>query len=450
MAGATFSGSGTKILSRSLINTGTINWTGGQIYLGGIDNVAGATFSDQDGPRLDPVNNSVFNNEGIFQKTGSSSTTVTCGFNNQGIVEVAAGTLDMECSVSQLVQQPGTLIFTLNGGTWRVLNGTKIYRAFSDVQITALQQAATVRLSGPGATFYGIDGLLINNGSFQIDSGKDFTTVGDFSNNGTLIVGSNSNFIVPAGNVLTNTGSIQGAGIIAANVQSSGTISPGTSPGTLTFNGNLSLQNGAMGSFALAGTQPGAGYDHVAVTGNLALAGSLHVSFAGGFQSQIQRSGVFDLFTTTGAISGAFDIPSGSRLFTTDGIGSFLLTYPGEDSKSVVLSDYLARGDFDQNGLATTADISAMLQALSDLSQYQSMKSLNGDELNAVGDLNGSGIVDNLDVQNLINLIANSTASNQAGSSAQPVPEPPAFTLAAALFSALALASRRIAHCRSA
>jgi hypothetical protein len=450
VVGGSISGNSTKSLGRTLVNSGTINWTGGPINGGVINNMSGATFNDQDGPSLNPGSGATFNNSGTFVKAGNSQTNVFWLFNNPGATEIEAGTLSLTGGVSQLSLLPGSS-FAINGGTWHVFDGASLSLPGIGVNpIIILQQAASVQLSGPTSAFNQLGQLATNNGTFQIDSGRNFTTAGDFGNNGTLIVGAGSTFTVPAGNTLTNTGLIQGAGTIAANVQSSGSLSPGMSPGALTFSGGLTLQNGSQSIFELAGPQPGVGYDHIAVNGNLALAGSLHVSFVGGFQSQIQRTDAFDLFTATGAISGAFDVTSGSRLFTTDGIGSFLLSYPAEaDSKSVVLSDFLARGDFDRHGTATTADISAMLGALSDLSLYKSSNSLTDDELSAIGDLDGSGSVNNADLQKLINLVANATASNSSSAAAQAVPEPPAIILVSAFLLALAT-MRRIAATRPA
>jgi hypothetical protein len=231
---------------------------------------------------------------------------------------------------------------------------------------------------------------------------------------------------------------IQGAGTISANVQSSGTIGTGTSPATLSINGDLMLQNGAKSVFKLAGAQPGMGYDHFAINGNLTLGGSLDLSFSNGYEALIHRADSFDLLTITGAISGALDIPSGSRVFTSDGIGSFLLSYPAEsDDKSVVLSDYLARGDFDGDGIVTTTDVNIMLQALTNSSQFAAAASLSADELNAVGDVDGSGNFDNLDIQALISRTLN--VGHFSGNTPQTVPEPPSLVLATFLFLALIL-----------
>lgn len=79
------------------------------------------------------------------------------------------------------------------------------------------------------------------------------------------------------------------------------------------------------------------------------------------------------------------------------------------------------QGDFNRNGKPGAADIQTMLNALSDLDEYQVTHDVLGGDMLAIGDLDRDGNVTNLDVQSLINLIANDPAG---GGVASPVPEP--------------------------
>jgi fibronectin-binding autotransporter adhesin len=404
---------GTTTLSSTLSGTGDVLLTGPFVWPMGMMSGGGKTIL--------PVGH-------ILDLSGSSNRTL------DGRTLANSGTINF--STGQFTESNGAAIDNRSTGVFD-LQGDYNIAAGTGSMPTFTNAGLLKKSSGGGTATVPWALSNSNTGIVQVQSGN--LAIGGFVNSGTLIVGSGATLTVPAGNALTNIGSIQGSGTIAAAVQSSGTISPGASPGTLSFNGDLTLQNGAQAVFELAGTQPGTQYDHVAVSGNLALNGGLQVSFASGFQSQVQRTDTFDLFTATGTVSGALDVASGSRVFTTDGIGSFLLSYPAEaDSKSVALSDFLARGDFNGDKAATAADISFMLQALSDLSRFQSTNSLADGELTAVGDLDGSGSLNNADVQSLATLIANISAANLSNSTAQPVPEPPAFTLAATLFLVLA------------
>jgi len=144
------------------------------------------------------------------------------------------------------------------------------------------------------------------------------------------------------------------------------------------------------------------------VTGNLLLGGSaLQINFANGFQSVVSRLNSFDLFTVTGNLNGSLSLDSGSRITTADGSGSFLLTYSASSSpRSVVLSDFLARGDFDRDGRTTAADVGPMLRALTDLDSYAAQNSLSPSQLNAIGDFDGSSSITNRDIQGLLDLLA--------------------------------------------
>jgi hypothetical protein len=82
-------------------------------------------------------------------------------------------------------------------------------------------------------------------------------------------------------------------------------------------------------------------------------------------------------------------------------------------------------GDWDLNGSVTTADLPAMLTALTDLNVYKSSHSLSNDDLLNIGDVNQSGTITNTDIQAELNLIAGVPG---AGSVAG-VPEPASVLL---------------------
>jgi hypothetical protein len=72
-------------------------------------------------------------------------------------------------------------------------------------------------------------------------------------------------------------------------------------------------------------------------------------------------------------------------------------------------------GDWNFDGQRNAADISAMLNALCDLHNYQLTNNLSDTQLLLVGDVNGANGVTNADIQALLDLLAGSGAS--AGSS---------------------------------
>jgi len=64
-------------------------------------------------------------------------------------------------------------------------------------------------------------------------------------------------------------------------------------------------------------------------------------------------------------------------------------------------------GDFDRDGKLTAADISVMLNALTELGSYQKWAGLSDAGLLAIGDLDGDQFVTNADLQLLLRLVAN-------------------------------------------
>ena len=121
-------------------------------------------------------------------------------------------------------------------------------------------------------------------------------------------------------------------------------------------------------------------------------------------------------------------------------------TSTGSDHYPIV-GDYslLFPGDINRDGKVTVADISALMNALSDLSEYQSAKGLTDPSLfRDVADVNGDGQVNNADIQSLISLIANNAVSG--GGQLTAVPEPTTLTLSVIGLSVLApLGLRRFA-----
>jgi hypothetical protein len=98
----------------------------------------------------------------------------------------------------------------------------------------------------------------------------------------------------------------------------------------------------------------------------------------------------------------------------------------------------LVRGDFNQDGHVTSADVSAMVKALTDLNAYKLKNGLFDANLNTIGDFNSDGAVTNADLQMLLNLL------KAGGGSVDAVPEPTAFELSFSGFLAcLAMLFRR-------
>lgn len=120
---------------------------------------------------------------------------------------------------------------------------------------------------------------------------------------------------------LTGSGVLTGSGTVAGTVtNSSGTVRPGSSPGTLTISGPFT--QGADGTLEvdIAGTTPGTQFDVLAVSGHASLDGTVEVQ--GGFDPQL--ADVFP-FLTSGSRSGTFAAVTSAPL---GGGKQYALDYP--------------------------------------------------------------------------------------------------------------------------
>jgi len=168
----------------------------------------------------------------------------------------------------------------LSGGTLNTDNDLNISGIFNwgdgglagtgDINI-----GATGELDVSSAGTKTVSRNLNNNGTIDVDSGT-LQLQNSFTNNGIIDVDSGTTFQV-AGAIFTNAsgGTIQGIGSIippGTGFNNQGTIRPGNSPGILTVNGDLALNNTSILDLEIGGTIPGTEHDQIVVTG--ALSGS--------------------------------------------------------------------------------------------------------------------------------------------------------------------------------
>jgi hypothetical protein len=208
---------------------------------------------------------------------------------------------------------------TLTGGTWEAFANSTLRLIGGNVTTNA----ASILLDGANSNFFSdtgttnaLAGFATNAaaGTFTVRNGRTVTTVGDFSNAGSLTVdatGAASQFTAAgvytqtagtttlvAGGALASTaggdptidlraGKLQGTGTVTGDVSNAGTVSPGagSAAGKIAITGTyLQAAGGALtvklGGKAVAGTD----YDQLTATGAAALNGTLNVSLAGGFQ----------------------------------------------------------------------------------------------------------------------------------------------------------------------
>ncbi len=285
----------------TIIQTGAGNLDLGQGNSGGsLVNAAGGVYNLQSDAGL--TNDDSFTNAGLLEKTmGTGTSTINEELTNTGAISVYTGTLSFGARVDDI---SGT---TLTEGTWNVFDPATLTLTQYTGGITINQ--ANVTLSGPNANFPAINQLADNQGSFSLLALRQFTTAGDLSNEGTITLDAGSTLHVAgnftAADAAASTGS---AGNVGGKHAQAATAS------TLHFIIGGTASSGAQSSGILQ------------MAGTAKMAGLLAVTLAD--LAATPNAGDTLTFVSAKSVSGAFDnAPSGTRLPTTDGRGSFVVTY---------------------------------------------------------------------------------------------------------------------------
>ncbi len=133
---------------------------------------------------------------------------------------------------------------------------------------------------------------------------------------GTATAQNGGSIIADMGGILTGAGTFNGPGLI----KNGGMMAPGSSPGTLTWTGNLTFQSGSLLDLEIGGTTAGRQYDVVNVSGAFTMNGALRVRMLNGFGSSVQASDVFDVVVAGSPITTGL---AGTRVAASGSYGSF-------------------------------------------------------------------------------------------------------------------------------
>ena len=165
----------------------------------------------------------------------------------------------------------------------------------------------------------------VSAGTLAITGSISGSTTIDVQSSGNLgVTGASGGFIVATGQTLKGNGNVLGATTV------NGTLSPGASPGTLTFNNALTFGGSSTLTLEIGGTNPGE-FDKVSGVTNLTLDGAFTVSLFGGFSPVPGNS--FDVLDWSGTLNAtgfsvgtdlilpglALDYTWDTTNFTTDG-----------------------------------------------------------------------------------------------------------------------------------
>jgi hypothetical protein len=272
----------------------------------------------------------------------------SAGFTNNGKLIVNTGsTLDIPNYFTNLSGG------TLTGGTYQVTGTLQI-----PADITT--NAGNITLTGTSSkildpsSLNALAGFTTNaaKGNFTLAGNQILTTSGSFSNAGTLLVskggtftvGKSGNytqtggkttvdgtlttsstagfaagslFLVASGSININGGSVFGnGGNLAANVSSSGTITPAdssTATGSLTVTGTYTQGSKGVLDINLAGTSQ---FSQLKVTGKATLAGTLNIALLRGFVPPVNST--FKVLTCSSSLAGTFSTVNGTSINRTE------------------------------------------------------------------------------------------------------------------------------------
>jgi hypothetical protein len=283
-----------------------------------------------------------FNNAGSLVDEGSYSTGVQGVFNNSGSVALVPGPVGSTTSLS--LEGGGTASGRFTVPAQTSLHIRSAYTFTTDATVTGAGSTVVLgSLTVEGNST--IDTTLINQGTLTVAAGTALALAGSFTQNTAF----NSPTLINNGTIANTqplnfqSGNVIGTGTITGSVINNATISPGTSAGTLTINGNLSLLSNSKIVMEIGGVIQGAQYDYLPIGGTVGLDGTLELRMLNSFQLQLDPSQTFTLLTSNSLLSGAFDnVANGARLVSADGTASFQVNYGAGSpfgADNLVLSD---------------------------------------------------------------------------------------------------------------
>lgn len=268
----------------------------------------------------------------VYLRAGNDSVTHNIGGTLTGVIDGGEGSDSAVIDINGGGLLGTTLMARFVNFESKIISGTGTVTtegAFADDTLflrdasLTLGTGQTLQTAGPVAlTFAGGTNLLVNNGT--ILGGLDLTdgqnqVVNAGTINGAIRFGQSSQLTslansviigaidVPQGATFASAGTVNGA------VNVSGTLAPGASPGTMTVNGNVTLNAGSNALFEFTPTVS----DALIVNGSLTIASGATLTLTG---SRPLTPGVYTIVRTSNGISGSF----GTNIVRDDRIAGVL------------------------------------------------------------------------------------------------------------------------------
>jgi autotransporter-associated beta strand protein/T5SS/PEP-CTERM-associated repeat protein len=264
------------------------------------------------------IGTGVISNEGGVFAFSVNNPTITT--NTAGSIAVAGGTVEFEGVDAGNVTGQITRISYSGANTLRLnaatnapasmtFGGGNSFSALEMVNGSTLWQGPALTVASDGSmlvsnTAAGVAGAFTNQGSVRVVNGT--LTLGQ-----PLTVGAGGTFtlvhatnVLNGGLVIASNAFYGGSGRVesGAGASSYGTISPGNSPGTLTFSSNLTLLDSSVLVLEIAGTN-WADYDHLLVEGVFAKNGGVLVTNLGWAFALGDTFNFFDAPSLSGAFT---------------------------------------------------------------------------------------------------------------------------------------------------
>jgi len=260
-------------------------------------------------------------------------------FGDLAVGALATLRINENVTIAGDTQNDGSLIFDL--GADRTydgdITGTGSLIKDGDAVLTL---AGDGSFSGGTAVLAGILRVTgtLDSSQYHIFSGAAFETWQDVTLHRTSLV--NGAMTTPLLTV-ADDGTLRGTGIIHGDVVNNGLITPGTSIGTMTVNGNLTLSGGSVLSMEI---NPFAS-DLLLVSGLTTRGGALNLVLE---QGHYRAGQTYTLISSTGGLAGGFDtvVTSGSPFlfFTVDSTATDVTATLGRMSYSIAATTRNASG----------------------------------------------------------------------------------------------------------
>ena len=234
----------------------------------------------------------------------------------------------------------GGVFNNTSAGTFTAENDASVVLASGATAGSFVNAGTFTKSGGLGTTSFNAGVAFANSGTVEAQSGTIAFDGGYTQSAGALVLNGGS---VSASSPLDiNGGSVTGSGTINASIANGGELSPGApdAAGMLMVSGDLVFEDAARFTIEIGGRLP-TEFDRT-TSGATTLAGFLDVSFINGFEAGLLGVTPADSFTILDAssLSGSFaNALNGDRVATSDGAGSFAVSYIGS---GVVLSDFQA------------------------------------------------------------------------------------------------------------